>query len=923
LTGQISGNKSWKLFLKGDAKMHAGKDSSGAGWGGILCKVKPFKWILIIAAVFILLLFLGIPAYLSSDSGKEFIVSRINRSIDGTVAMGDFSMGWFKGVRVSKLSFEDNAGTTSVNVKEISTKPCYGLLLFGSVALGETLIDEPEVVINVRDGPRNMAGATALSHKKPPAKKEKDNGLALAKIDLTVKGGGLTINPALEDKDVKVLKVSNIESKVNLNPLGKKSTFDVALAVADGEAESKISAQGSVKPATKKSWTLKGTSGDFTVKVDNLDLASLGPLFALAGRDVDASGVLNADITARIDGGRFEELQAKAVLSDFKKEISGKSAALAEPVKIEAEISSDKKDIRIDRLNIESSFCRVDCKGGVNSVDYVATADLAGLQSFAGQFVDLEGYNVAGTVIENGSISFKNGTITARGQGEIQDFVLSDDKQSTPKTSVKMNFDVQVDTERDILKITSVKTAADIGQVQITDSVVPLGEGAKQELGLVIKADVDLKKARPFADLFVPLPEGMEISGRALSDVSVSKKKGKFNIVIDATSVKNFKLRQAGREPFEEKEVKLVLDMTCDAAEKTIAINNLRVDSSHIKITKGTFSQSSKKGRTKLAGELEAEYDLAAVSKAASAFIPQGLEMEGKRKTKVKIESVYPEGEEGALAANLNTEAKFGFDKARYKGLNFGPTEMKIKVKGGLLTIEPFTAPVNNGKMNFATNFDLSKTPAILQVPTPIKMIDKVEVTDEMSNRMLMYLNPTFANQVGVSGVGNLKCDKFLFPIGEGTKKDIEIKATVWIDDLRLKPMGLPGAIFTNQGEFKLEKTDFVLQKGLLSYDNMQLNIGDNPVNFSGNIDIEKETYTLKIILPYTLDRKTVHVGDKVGNRIETQHSGNIRDGLDWKKIVAAAMKQVGEHYLKEKAREYLDDETIKQGLELLEKVLK
>jgi len=248
---------------------------------------------------------------------------------------------------------------------------------------------------------------------------------------------------------------------------------------------------------------------------------------------------------------------------------------------------------------------------------------------------------------------------------------------------------------------------------------------------------------------------------------------------------------------------------------------------------------------------------------------------------------------------------------------------MEIKVTEGLLTIEPFTAPVNNGKMNFATNFDLSKTPAILQVPTPIKMIDKVEVTDEMSNRMLMYLNPTFANQVGVSGVGNLKCDKFLFPIGEGTKKDIEIKATVWIDDLRLKPMGLPGAIFTNQGEFKLEKTDFVLQKGLLSYDNMQLNIGDNPVNFSGNIDIEKETYTLKIILPYTLDRKTVHVGDKVGNRIETQHSGNIRDGLDWKKIVADAMKQVGEHYLKEKAREYIDDETIKQGLELLEKVLK
>ena len=907
MTGQISGNKSWKLFLKGDAKMHAGKDSSGAGWGGILCKVKPFKWILIIAAVFILLLFLGIPAYLSSDSGKEFIVSRINRSIDGTVAMGDFSMGWFKGVRVSKLSFEDNAGTTSVNVKEISTKPCYGLLLFGSVALGETLIDEPEVVINVRDGPRNMAGATALSDKKHPVKKEKDNGLALAKIDLTVKGGGLTINPAPEDKDVKVLKVSNIESKVNLNPLGKRSTFDVALAVADGEAESKISAQGSVKPATKKSWTLKGTSGDFTVKVDNLDLASLGPLFALAGKDMDASGELNADITARIDGGRFEELQAKAVLSDFKKEISGKSAALAEPVRIEAEISSDEKDIRIDKLNIVSSFCRVDCKGGVNSVDYVATADLAGLQSFAGQFVDLEGHTVAGTVIENGSISFKNGTITARGQGEIQDFVLADDKQSTPKTSVKMNFDVQVDTDREILKITSVKTAADIGQVQITDSVVPLGEGAKQELGLVIKADVDLKKAQPFADLFISLPEGMEIGGRLVSDVSVSKKKGKFNIVTDATSVKDFKLGQAGREPFKEKEVKLVLDMTCDAAEKTIAINNLRVDSSHIKITKGTFSQSSKKGRTKLAGELEAEYDLAAVSKAASAFIPQGLEMEGKRRTKVKIESVYPEGEEGALAANLNTEAKFGFDKARYKGLNFGPTEMKIKVKGGLLTIEPFSTKVNKGKLNLGAKVNFKEKPMLLETPKPMQIIEKVNINDETTREMLMYLNPIFADAVNARGVADFHCEKLSIPLGGGTKNDLVVIGTIGIDKMHLEASNLLGQIMSIAGERSVDMTmlptRFVLQKGFLRYDNMQINVGDNPVNFSGAIGLDK-SIDMEITLPYTFAGSTIKSGEIATDRVSLPIEGT----LDKPKI---------------NMQKLIEGEALKQGLKLLEKVLK
>ena len=218
--------------------------------------------------------------------------------------VGDLSIGWFKGIRVKDLSFENDTGTTSAKVKEISTRPHYVSLLLGVVALGETLIDEPQVIINVSQGKDKTLKPIVPAEKKTTERKGKAGGLALAKIDLTVKGGGLTINPAYEDKDVKILKVSNIESKVDINPLGKKSTFDVALAVAGGQTKSKITANGNLTPAVKRSWTLKRTSGDFTVKVDNLDLETLGPLFALAGRDIDAAGILNSDITARIDDGK-------------------------------------------------------------------------------------------------------------------------------------------------------------------------------------------------------------------------------------------------------------------------------------------------------------------------------------------------------------------------------------------------------------------------------------------------------------------------------------------------------------------------------------------------------------------------------------------------------------------------------------------
>ncbi len=99
-------------------------------------KAKIVKLVLIIAAVVIVLLFFITPAFLSSKSGRKFVINKINNSIDGSVDMADLSMGWLKGVHLTDFRFQDNAKTTSVSVKEILTKPYYRSLLFGKMAFG-------------------------------------------------------------------------------------------------------------------------------------------------------------------------------------------------------------------------------------------------------------------------------------------------------------------------------------------------------------------------------------------------------------------------------------------------------------------------------------------------------------------------------------------------------------------------------------------------------------------------------------------------------------------------------------------------------------------------------------------------------------------------------------------------------------------
>ncbi len=698
---------------------------------------------------------------------------------------------------------------------------------------------------------------------------------------------------------------------MNLNPPGDKSTFDIALAVAGGDSISKITAKGSVTPASKKSWRLKGTSGDIVVKINKLDMESLTPAFALVGKDIHAGGKLDADIDVRIDDGQFEKLSANVVLSDLKKKIAGKETTLTEPVKIDIDLSSDEEKVVIDSFKVSSSFCSVDCRGRIDSLDYVAEADLKELQEFTGQFVDFGDYKLTGELSSAGKVSFAKG-IKATSESNIKNFIVSRNNAAAPKTSVKLSFDIETDTNREILKINSAMLSAEPGEIQIKNSVVPLDGESEEKLSLAIEAEIDLAKAQPFAEMFVDIEEGIRLGGTVTSELSVSRERNRYRIVTDKTNIQNLLISKSGEKPFEDEQVKLTLDVVLDFEEKTYEINELLIDGSKIDVT-GNISSNTGNGKTKIEAELQAQYDLAAVSSAASAFVPQGFSMRGKRKDRIKLNSKYPEGQTDKFLANLNGEAQFGFDGAEYMGLSFGPVETKINIKQGLLTIAPFSTTVNDGTLRFSGSADFKQKPVLLKTPEPMRIIENVNINDETSRRLLKYLNPIFANAVNVHGVADFHCEKLSIQLTEATINDLEITGTIGIDQMRLEASDLLGQIISlagarqRQTDLTLMPTRFVLKNGLLSYDDMQINIGDNPVNFSGSIGLDK-SLDMKVTLPYTFGGKTVRTGQTAADRISLSLEGNLdRPRINTGKLLESEVQKL------------IEQETQK----LLEKLLK
>ncbi len=604
------------------------------------------------------------------------------------------------------------------------------------------------------------------------------------------------------------------------------------------------------------------------------------------------SGRLNGNIDTVTQSGS-KKIQAHATLSVLEGIVEQKKIAMSEPVTAEALISSDQTGIKFDKADLSAPFAKINCSGTTEQIRFNADADLGKLQAELGQFVDIGPYQMVGRFQGTGNVSILPDKITTTGSTQISNLKLTDANDlsvSEPKANV--NFAVEINSKENTVVANSITAETSFGRIDVKDAVVPMNKQAAKSMNLTASiTGFDLAKIRPFAVMFASFPQQMQLEGVATSQVSVSSKGDVYAISTDSTSIKNLKMTYPEKKPFEEKEVLLTFATEYNTQDKSTNIKKLQLRSSHINATLSELKQITKDDKTKLEGQAELEYDWAAVSTAAAPYLPEGLSLEGKRKDTITFASEYPAGQSDKLMANLNAAGKVGFEKADYMGLNFGTTEVDIQVEKGLLKVAPFMTTVNEGKINFAANVDFKEASPAFTTPQPVS-IQGVQINESVAGNLLKYVNPIFANAVGAKGVANFSAEKIVIPLSKADKNKIQVVGAVGIDDMQLRPTGLIGQIFSlmkvsdPRALMKLHSTNFTLQNGFVRYDNMQVDIGDNPVNFRGTIGLDK-SLDMGVTLPYTFGGRTVRTGSQSSGRITLPLTNTIDNPkLDTSKLL-------------------------------------
>lgn len=805
-------------------------------------KFKIISWIFIGAAGFVLLLFFGLPLYLSSAGGKNLLLGKINQSVDGQVKMDHLSVGWFKGVKLTNLSYADTSGNTSIKVQSIETQPHYVALLSGKVKLGNTVIEKPQVFLKVpKAGEETAAAETQQTASKTKSSGGSETAFPIDQMNLQVIDGSATVE--MLDNPSQTVKFSNIASNVQIAGAGNPSSVDVSMNV---DQNAKVSAKGTLTPA-KKGWTLK--EGDFEVRISKLDLASLRPLLALAGQESDMAGQLNADATVQVKDNAIQRLKADAEITGFAQGSGTQRTVFDKPITLSALLVGSGKTVKIENAMVKSAFCTADCSGTLESLNYQIDANLAQTQQFAGQFVNMQGMAVQGQLAAQGKVDMTDNRIGVTGTGTAQKLIIEKDGVQTPVTDVKMDFDCAVDKTANQFKLASANLTAMPGTVNLSNLALPLSGEGQKSVSLDARAKLDLGKTWPFVQVFTELPKDIQIAGMLDSAVKVSTKGSQVQLLTDNTRIDQLKITRPDSEPFVQDKVTLNGDVVLDTAQQTIDIRRLDMQAANgeslIKITKGQVGKTVSGNTTKLAGNLQAQYDLKTVTAFASPFLPQGLVLEGKRNDTVHFESQYPTDQPDLMKKNLNASASFGFDKAQYQGLNFGPTKVAVNVKQGQATIDIPDADVNGGKVRFTGNVNLAEKPMMLRLNKSEQVVENVKIDDVISAKLLQYLNPMFFGATGVTGTANLSCSSLAIPLGGGNPKDIHLDGAIGLTDVRLNSplLGLFKQAMRTEGLdlFSIPVSPFTVKDGFVKYEDMPMMFGKNfGLHFGGAIGLDK-----------------------------------------------------------------------------------
>ena len=263
-------------------------------------------------------------------AGRQ-VLAYLTADFDGQVASRGVSLGWFSPVVVQEVSIEDRQGQKLAQVEAVRTELSLLSLLLNSEELGVIHIDKPALTVVLRDDGSNLEDALASLLAKP------SSATVTGSIEIT--DGSVDV---VDVAQTHVAQLSSIGATIQLPSAdaaqGAVTLDRCHLAIGSQSGDCSASAQWQTGESSP-GWSL-------STRIQGMGLSFIQALSRRLGEDVQADGVLTADLNCQWNGSQG------SVTVDVRQ-------ASAQPLRLSAPAWLGNDQLQLQSLRVAGS-CAVD-----------------------------------------------------------------------------------------------------------------------------------------------------------------------------------------------------------------------------------------------------------------------------------------------------------------------------------------------------------------------------------------------------------------------------------------------------------------------------------------------------------------------------------------------------------------------------------
>lgn len=264
------------------------------------------RWPWLLLAILVLLVALiGLAPWLASTAPvRGFVVSQVNKRLNGSVTIGSYSVGWFGGIDARDIKVYDSTRALIFELDEVRSPLSLLGLLRGPIDLGDTVITVNLTQLKFdADGVPNYlallpAGERSASTPKTGGKDEPVSVPDIrGRITVNVRGGTIE-SPQLGQA------VHLDPSKLVLTLPGGNDPIAFAANLgwrSGASSPALVESSGTVRAIRDGKLDLAGLSADVATSLRNVDLGILAPIVETTlGSGNQLRGIVNGSLSARL-----------------------------------------------------------------------------------------------------------------------------------------------------------------------------------------------------------------------------------------------------------------------------------------------------------------------------------------------------------------------------------------------------------------------------------------------------------------------------------------------------------------------------------------------------------------------------------------------------------------------------------------------